>query len=87
MTDQELLEIETRLNSGEQWKPSDCEMKVDVEDGYIYVEQCDTIGDTLIQLGDSYENYQDDWVFIAYAREDMRKLVEEVKRLRAERVK
>lgn len=81
MNEDTLKEIEHRLNSGVQWTPDECEIKVDPDDGYVYTRQGAMLGDTLIQLGDTYEDYQADWLFCAHARQDMRALVSEVRRL------
>ncbi len=78
MSQQEFDEIEARLNAGEQWTPKECGIKV-FDDGHVFVPECSSLGDTLIQQGGHYENYQADWVFCAHAREDMRRLLEAVK--------
>jgi hypothetical protein len=84
MTQEQLDAIEARLNAGEQWTPGECEIKVDPEDGYVFVPECASLGETMIQLGGHWEDYQSDWVFCAHARQDMRALLEEVKRLRGQ---
>jgi len=84
LTQEQLDAIEARLNDGEQWTPEECSIQVDPEDGYVWVPECSCLGDTIIQLGGHYENFQADWVFCANARQDMRLLLEEVKRLRQE---
>ncbi len=81
MTDEKLKEIEDRVQSGVQWTPEECEIKPRA-DGYIFVPECATLGDTIIQLGGHYEDYQADWVFAAHSRQDVRVLIDEVKRLR-----
>lgn len=39
------------------------------------------LGETLIMLGDTYENSDEDWAFVAYARQDVARLLDEVERL------
>ena len=78
ITENELAQIENRLNAGEQWSPADCEIKV-MQDNSIFVSSPSFIGNTLIALDGHYEDYQSDWLFIANARKDMRLLLEELK--------
>lgn len=82
MTQEQLDQIEARLNAGVQWTPEECEIDIDPDDGYVFVPECACLGRATIQLGDHYENYQGDWVFCAHARQDVRALLAEVKRLR-----
>jgi hypothetical protein len=74
--------IRARVEKATMWTPDQCEMKVDPDDGYVFAPQGATIGDTLIQLGDTYDGSGDDWVFIAHARTDIPALLDEVSRLR-----
>ena len=65
-----LTEIEERAKKATEgpWEWSDREVE---SNGYVYIPQGSTLGDTLIQLGDNYEGYQSDCDFIAHSREDI----------------
>lgn len=69
--------IKKRVEAATMWKPEECELEVDPddEDGRVYAPQGATIGHTLIQLGDSYEGYGEDWNFVAHARTDVPALI------------
>lgn len=79
--------IEARANAATMWAPDECDVRVDPEDGYVYAPQGATLGDTLIQLADTYEDSGHDWAFLAHARTDVPALVAEVRRLTRERNK
>ncbi len=80
MTKEELDAIESRLNAGVQWMPEECGIKM-FDDGHVFVPECASLGDTLIQQGGHYEDYQADWVFCAHARQDVRRLLTALKGL------
>lgn len=74
--DVRLEEIKARFKKiATPWKPDDCEIQVDPEDGYILAPQGATLGDTLISLGDTYDGSGDDWNFVAHAVEDVKFLL------------
>jgi hypothetical protein len=53
-----------------------------VRDGkYVFVPQGSYLADTLIMFGDTYENGEQDAEFIAHAREDIPRLLDEIERL------
>lgn len=90
LSDSELKEIEDRhravQNDLNGWSSLDIEVLE--EDGeepftHIYIHQGSTLGDTLIQMGDTYEGHGEDGLFLGHAHEDVGKLLEEVKRLRS----
>lgn len=92
LSTKDLESIEFRASSGQQWKPRECEIRVDETDGWMYIvdetdgwmyiPECASVGGTAIQLTGHYEGYQDDWLFVAHAREDIRALLVEVRRLK-----
>ena len=81
MTDQQLQEIESRLNAGIQWGPDECGICISAR-GETWADECSCLGNTIIQLGGDWEGMMDDWIFCAHARKDMRTLLEELKSIR-----
>lgn len=77
-------EIRERLAKATRWAADDCEICT-CEDGDIFVHQGATLGDTLIQLEDTYEGSGDDWNFLAHAPADLEYLLSQIDALRAER--
>lgn len=75
-------EIEARAQRATLWTPDACDLRVDPEDGRVYAPQGATLGDTLIQLADTYQGYDADWEFLAHSREDVLALAAEVRKLR-----
>jgi hypothetical protein len=53
-------------------------------DGYQYIAQGSTFGETLIQLGDTYEDSHKDMLFVQSAREDVLALCDRVEALEKE---
>jgi len=71
--------IEARANAATEWTPDDCEVRTDGCDGYEYACQGATLGQTLVQLADTYDGSDRDWVFLAHARTDVPALVAAVR--------
>lgn len=85
MTPEELDAIEARANAATKWSPKKCDLRCDPEDGRAYAPQGATLGNTMIQLADTYDGSDRDWVFLAHVRTDVPDLIAEVRRLTAER--
>jgi hypothetical protein len=67
-----IKEIEKRLKKASKWTPESCGE----------AEECSYIGETLICLTNRYEDCDNDWEFIAHSQQDIRALLDEVKRLK-----
>lgn len=77
-----LQEIEQRLDGLED-KDWEWDGREEEDDGFIYHPQGSYLGQTLICLGDTYEDDHLDLDFIARAPRDMEYLLSELKRVRA----
>lgn len=75
-----LLEMEEKATPG----PLAWDGRSVDDDGYVFIGQGSYLGETLIQLADTYEGASDDCDLLAAARNHLRELCEEVLRLRAE---
>lgn len=74
--------LETLAREATKWTPRQCELRRHA-DGSYYALQSAYIGDTLITLGDTYENSGTDWAFVAHANPDaVLALIDEVHWLR-----
>lgn len=85
LTAEDLAVIEARTEAATEWSPDDCEVRTDGYDGHEYACQGATLGQTLVQLADTYDGSDRDWIFLAHARTDVPNLVSEVRALTAER--
>lgn len=87
MTPEQLAEIEARAAVATpgpwEWEPTRRGVEWEDESGLPFYPQGAILGETLIQLGDTYEGYRQDCAFITHARQDIPALCAEVRRLQA----
>lgn len=86
LTNEELNAIEKRANAATpgpwEWDGAQADDESVADFGAPWIPQGSTLGNTLIQLADTYEGSPADCAFVAAARDDVPCLVTEVRRLR-----
>lgn len=64
------------LAGATEWRPDECDLRVDPDDGSVYAPQGACVAGTFITLGDTYEGSADDWQLVAEARTAMPELLD-----------
>jgi hypothetical protein len=81
LPEERLTFYEEMAEQATPWLPQDCQYHVEA-DGWVRVQECATLGETLIMLSHDYENDGADWRLVAHARTAIPALCAEVRRLR-----
>jgi hypothetical protein len=80
-----LTAILKRANAATHWTPNECGVPRNANpDDINHVSDGQSLGEAVIQLGDHYEGWREDWVFLAHAREDVVALAKELQEARRE---